>query len=669
MPGPITIDNRLKIKNPPQDEAADHILMRNAETKEVSSFPKEEVFAPFLAVMDNIKTEIAITAPIDPTAANFADVINALPSFTIDGKTIPTFKAISLGTDPVTYYVELLNIGRGDYGIGNTALTTANIKITSFEPTVTEIETLSTTQTIDLGSSASAIETVLNAKTPSILIQDQNTGYTVIKLTNGGVVESYLWLGVTGTYGAADLQSTAADFQLLSNVTSVSKATSAKFGIVKTDVTKPNPTVYVKETVDDLLSNKVNKVTGERLITAAEITKLSGLGSITTTVKPILSTVLATQNVAGFVTYINVLNPVLVVGASEIVKYNTTDTGRVFELKLRGRSFGVGQAAIVAADVLEVTEFLNKDLKLSNYPNTRNDGQLPTNRVLSTDVNGNLKLYTIAIAPAPWIKELIPDSYLPSTTGNIRILGDFFTPSMCDRILNPNAIILGGVTINYATFVTSQEILVNATTGSVEGAFSCTLDNGLSTTKASALLITYGTVFKPTAAEWTADTSFDISKEGELHMGIYATYKSATWNRVLDYTQTWRIQFKLEKSPLGDPMGAGVAGGTDERNFTIIKASNNTELSQVSMYQNSNSFKTFGGIIGSGSAQLYPHQPASFWATSNPIQVYEYRYIAGTLYFYIDGVIKATMHTGTENMLFKIKLKAYDVVGIKYIQL
>ncbi|KAF2330537.1 hypothetical protein [Flavobacterium ginsenosidimutans] len=39
-----------------------------------------------------------------------------------------------------------------------------------------------------------------------------------------------------------------------------------------------------------------------------------------------------------------------------------------------------------------------KDIKLKSYPSIRNDGKLSTNKVLSTDENGNLKLYTIDVS-------------------------------------------------------------------------------------------------------------------------------------------------------------------------------------------------------------------------------------------------------------------------------
>ena len=292
------------------------------------------------------------------------------------------------------------------------------------------------------------------------------------------------------------------------------------------------------------------------LIDALTTTVNNITSNVVTTNKTIVSTALSAQNTTGMAAYINALTPVLVVAANEIVKYQTSDTGRVFELKLRGRSFGVGQPTITTADVLEITEWMNKDIRLSNYPNTRNDGQLPTNKVLAPDANGNVKLYSIAISPAPWINELVPDSYLPDTTGNIVIHGDFFTPQMCDRVNNPTAIVIGGVaTIHYATFKSSQEILVNVTTGSIEGSFSCTLNNGLSTTKEGALLIVLGTVFKPTSADWINVTEpIDVANSGEVAVSQYNIIGSAVLDKnkiKLSASDNFRLNFSFIQTPLG----------------------------------------------------------------------------------------------------------------------
>lgn len=382
---------------------------------------------------------------------------------------------------------------------------------------------------------------------------------------------------------------------------------------------------------------------------------------IITTVKSILSTELITQNVAGFVTYINALNPVLVVGASEIVKYKLTDTGRVFELNLRGRSFGTGQPAIVAADVLEVTDFLNKDIKLSNYPSTRNDGQLPTNKVLAPDANGNVKLYSIAIAPAPWIKELIPDSYSPDTTGNIRILGDFFTPEMCNRETNPNAIIIGGVaTIHYATFVNSQEILANVTTGSVEGNFSITLNNGLSTTKNNALLIVLGTVFKPTSVDWTNVTNpIDLSIDGEANVSIFNSQGKATWNRVFDKTKKFQILHTQERSPLGNSVGGQM--------YTSLKLTdvltNNIYEFKIYYFNTSNEYAIFkNGVNFSQSIG---------WSTGIAMRSIKIYYNLTQFLFYANNVLIYTMPESElqNNFTLEVNVSQFDVKNLRYIEL
>lgn len=255
MSGPIVRTKRLKILEPLQDANSDEILVRNSETKEVSSLPKESVFAS-----DNIKIEIAIDAPVDPTAESFADAINALPLFTIDGKTIPTFKAVTTGENPAVYYVELLNLGKGSYGVTGTQLTASNIKVTVVTATATDIAELSSTQIIDLGNQGDDVVTAMNRQMPNIIIQDQNDGYAIIKgIFLNGQFHEYLWIGTAGTYGRDVLQTTDQDFKELSSVSQgVARATDSYSGTVKTDVYKENPTVYVKETVDELLKGKAN---------------------------------------------------------------------------------------------------------------------------------------------------------------------------------------------------------------------------------------------------------------------------------------------------------------------------------------------------------------------------------------------------------------------------
>ena len=417
-----------------------------------------------------------------------------------------------------------------------------------------------------------------------------------------------------------------------------------------------------------LQTNKVDKVAGERLINAGEITKLAGLTNITTTVKTIVSTALATQDVAGFVTYINALAVVLVVGANEIVEYKTSDTGRVFKLLLRGRSFGTGQPAITVADAIEITEFLNKDLKLSNYPNTRNDGQIPTNKVLSTDALGNLKLYSIATAPAPYIQELIPDSYLPSTRGNIRILGSFFTPKMCDRVNNPNAIVLGGVTtIHYATFVNQGEILINVTTGATEGSFPLTLDNGLSTTKNNALSIVLGTIYKPTANDWiNVNAQLDIASGDNAKLINYGLEGIGTWNKNFDYTKNFAIRFIYAESPLGT-----FYEGSYVVTAHLVNALDDSWVMTFGTLRQTYALRT--RFTYSESSETYAGSQCSVeLGMGNEVKthVLEYRWYNGIAYLYADNILRVALtKTLTQNVRLKIKTAYQDILSIKYIEL
>jgi hypothetical protein len=416
----------------------------------------------------------------------------------------------------------------------------------------------------------------------------------------------------------------------------------------------------LKALCDSLSTNKVDKVEGERLINAAEITKLSGLVNVTTTIKPILSTVLTTQNVAGFVTYINALTPVLVVGANEIVKYNTTDTGRVFQLNLRGRSFGVGQPTIVATDVIEITDFLNKDLKLSNYPSTRNDGQLPTNKVLAPDVNGNIKLYTIATAPAPYMEVLIPDSTLPSTTTNFIIKGAFFTPTM--------TVAITGQTINYIIFVSDNLIKVNVTTGATEGLFAVTLNNGLSATFNNALMIVLGTVFSPLTADWISKTGAITITDSKVETLSYTSVGSAVWNRQLDWTKNFEVRCKPRKTPLGVPIGYMYSF------LQLLNASDNSNKLNLTWNHPANYVQCriiFNAEAYADSISAYS-AVSSLDAWNNQIENTEIkiRWLNGVFTFWHNGVLKKTFSSGlTQNVILKASVYATDLYDIKYIEL
>ena len=81
-----------------------------------------------------------------------------------------------------------------------------------------------------------------------------------------------------------------------------------------------------------------------------------GGGGVTPKIKTLTSANLVTQDIAGFLTYVNALSPNLVIASSELYDFSVTDTGQVFKLYKNGVTVGLGQVAIVAGDVLEVKE-------------------------------------------------------------------------------------------------------------------------------------------------------------------------------------------------------------------------------------------------------------------------------------------------------------------------
>lgn len=100
--------------------------------------------------------------------------------------------------------------------------------------------------------------------------------------------------------------------------------------------------------------------------------------SVLTTNTNITSANLTTQDVAGFVAYINALNPIITIPDYDIRTYTVTDTGQKFELLLRGRSFGFSQTAINSGDVLEIEKKSSIPMVFTGVYNSWNGSVLNT---------------------------------------------------------------------------------------------------------------------------------------------------------------------------------------------------------------------------------------------------------------------------------------------------
>ena len=399
----------------------------------------------------------------------------------------------------------------------------------------------------------------------------------------------------------------------------------------------------------------IKTVGGQSLLGSGDI-PLPVSGVITTTLQ--LASI-PTESVAGFVTYLNTLATPLVLASNEIFKLQLTASGRVFELRLRGRSFGVGQAAIVASDVLDVTDFLNKDVRLSNYPITRNDGQLPSNKVLTTDVNGNLKMYSIAIAPAPYLYVLIPDSRLPNTTGLFILIGSFFTPTM--------TVVIGGCVVNSFAFISSNEVKVTVTTGPNEGSFPVTLNNGLSATFNNALLIVLGTVYVPTAPDWELTNAYiDVQTTGKAKFTIAGTVgtgqiKSAFYST--HATNDFQIVFNFQKSPLYNVIDTG---NNQNSIVQLCRVSDNAVIYQFSVLYLSPTFCNLSvlDVLNANQASNVGVPDLNSFVASS----LAFKRINGVLGFHVNDVLKKIFTTqNTTAMYLKTSVKWLDLENIKLI--
>lgn len=306
---------------------------------------------------------------------------------------------------------------------------------------------------------------------------------------------------------------------------------------------------------------------------------------------------------------------------------------------------------------------LNGEIRLPAFPNTRNDGQIPNNRVLGTDVNGNLKLYTIATSPAPFLDEIIPDSYSPSTTGNFILKGAFFTPTM--------TVTVTGQTVNYVTFISDNEVRANVTTGSAEGTFDVTLNNGLSAIFPKRMLIILGTIYRPIASEWTNVTgAIDVSQTGEVYSTLYNSLASAKWNRIFDNTKKYSVRFNLAVSPLGQ---FSATTGTDTIFLSLVNATTLVEDFKLSIRADgvpTLRFKYFGPstnnyVSASSSGANYNEQ-----LTYLGNQSVEFRKVGSALQIYYNNVfVYSFPETISSNYNLLVRVKSWDIINIKYIEL
>lgn len=298
------------------------------------------------------------------------------------------------------------------------------------------------------------------------------------------------------------------------------------------------------------------------------------------------------------------------------------------------------------------------EINLPAYTSARNDGANPNNKVLNVDASGNLKLYSMPIMPPPYLEELIPDSYLPNNTGNFIIKGSFFTPT--------TTVIVEGQTLNYLTFVSDNEMLANITTGSTEGVFDVTINNGISVVFPNVLLIISGEVFEPKEADWIDITgAIDLTTDGEAKIGIMNAVQKADWTKIIDHTKDYAIRFSIKEGSLGTPIS-----NSELNQIKLLKISDGLEYFGFRLVNSLSNYQAYALYGGAASYFMVANSDynLNMW-TELGEKNFEFRHVAGIMYFYVNNVLKGTFtQPVTESFKFRVDIRNFDITKIKYIE-
>lgn len=186
---------------------------------------KKVIYGGASVDQDNKAKLLPIYYEGEPTKENLRVGINFMPTITVTDKEVVHFLGVKRSSTDTnadkTVRFRVLGKGKGGYGTGfPIPIENVNSIDIMFVNTLTasDIQSLSNTQTIDLGEiGTTPIEDALNTGS-FVEIGDPNYLYILVQGTNLGVLRSYKFIGAAGTYGAGGaLTATYLDFELIPN--------------------------------------------------------------------------------------------------------------------------------------------------------------------------------------------------------------------------------------------------------------------------------------------------------------------------------------------------------------------------------------------------------------------------------------------------------------------
>lgn len=180
---------------------------------------------------DNIDVRKYFSYTANFTTSQILQKINALPQYTVsevqsvwfigrtyslqpghnNGPLLTPYRPVSM----IKY--KMLNKGKGTYGAGGIQLTTADIELVYYNSaSESDIASDPGTVTINFGNLTSqSLSAWINQHTEPLIFQPQEVSATLLRGTINNNVRAFIWTGISGTYGAGQLQATMADLQEL----------------------------------------------------------------------------------------------------------------------------------------------------------------------------------------------------------------------------------------------------------------------------------------------------------------------------------------------------------------------------------------------------------------------------------------------------------------------
>ncbi len=259
---------------------------------------------------------------------------------------------------------------------------------------------------------------------------------------------------------------------------------------------------------------------------------------------------------------------------------------------------------------------------------------------------------------APYLDELIPESFQPNATANFRLLGAYFTRNMVVTFG-------GGAVINFMTFKSDNEVLVNVTTGSEEGSFSVTLDNGTSATFNEVLIITYGEVSIPGPNDFNLLVgAADLSEPGEVKIASDQGMGKVQFFNV-PAGQDFQLRFKAKRSPISSSTYTDandqvsiIEDGQERYRLRYAYAPAILFPSQASTGIN---------LVQQIPVGNYPYNGAVNLDAQNE---FYYERIGTTMYVKMKNVVVAQFNDASVgSIIFEIKVQHFDIGSIKLIKL